>query len=194
MCGLKHETAEIQAEVTRGIAVVGVRSFVRAFVRSFVRSFVGSFVFSFASGPRVTMVVACCTRVKTVLLRHVYIKTNILPRQARDKHRESETQKKPVLSGWLLHIAEHLCRQIPRGGGGGGGGSSSSSSENPAAADADGAPKPARYGNATLFAMPFDTKNAFILPRQARDRSGESSTQKREVIDACFDLQGETLG
>ena len=65
------------------------------------------------------------------------------------------------MSGWLLHIAEHLCRQIPRGGGGGGGGSSSSSSENPAAADADGAPKPARYGNATLFAMmPFDTKNA----------------------------------
>jgi hypothetical protein len=134
---------------------------------------------------------------KTGFLRcRLYIKTNILPRQARDKHRESETQKKPVLSGWLLHIAEHLCRQIPRGGGGGGGGgsSSSSSSENPAAADADGAPKPARYGNATLFATPFDTKNAFILPRQARDKSGESSTQKREVIDACFDLQGETLG
>jgi hypothetical protein len=34
-----------------------------------------------------------CTQVKTVFSRHLCIKTNILPRQARDKHRES-TQKK----------------------------------------------------------------------------------------------------
>jgi hypothetical protein len=33
---------------------------------------------------------------KTGFLRHLYIKMNILPRQARDKHRES-TQQKPVL-------------------------------------------------------------------------------------------------
>ena len=32
-------------------------------------------------------------RVKTVLLRHLYMKTNILPRQARDKHRENSQKK-----------------------------------------------------------------------------------------------------
>jgi hypothetical protein len=34
---------------------------------------------------------------KTVFFRHLYIKTNILPRQARDKHREN-SKKEAVLS------------------------------------------------------------------------------------------------
>jgi hypothetical protein len=38
-------------------------------------------------------------------LSHLYLKTNILPRQARDKHRESSTKKRElrlvVLQGWL---------------------------------------------------------------------------------------------
>jgi hypothetical protein len=32
----------------------------------------------------------------TVLLSHLYIKTNILPRQARDEHRESSSHRKPL--------------------------------------------------------------------------------------------------
>jgi hypothetical protein len=35
---------------------------------------------------------------KTAFLSHLYIKTNILPRQARDKHRESTQKKMPFLA------------------------------------------------------------------------------------------------
>ena len=37
---------------------------------------------------------------RTVLFSHVYLKILMSPRQARDKHRESSTQKQTVFSGW----------------------------------------------------------------------------------------------
>ena len=42
-------------------------------------------------------IVAVLKVTKTVFLSHLYMKTNILPRQARDKHRES-TQKGPFFA------------------------------------------------------------------------------------------------
>jgi len=36
---------------------------------------------------------------KTVFLSHLYIKTNILPRQARDKHRENSKKEAVFTSG-----------------------------------------------------------------------------------------------
>jgi hypothetical protein len=47
-----------------------------------------------------------------------------------------------------------------------------------------------------LFAMPFETKSAMILPRQARDKHRES-TQKRDdafFAQDSFDLDGDGDG
>jgi hypothetical protein len=40
-----------------------------------------------------------CDREKTAFLSHLYIKMNILPRQARDRHRESTQKRDAVFSG-----------------------------------------------------------------------------------------------
>ena len=58
-------------------------------------------------------------RVKTVLLRrHLHLKTNILPRQARDKHRESSTQKRewrfPLGRVCAIVRGLHLLRRYQR--------------------------------------------------------------------------------
>jgi hypothetical protein len=52
-----------------------------------------------------------CGAKNATFLRHLYIKTNILPRQARDKHRES-TQKKEwrFVQGWSIHSASSAQR------------------------------------------------------------------------------------
>jgi hypothetical protein len=44
---------------------------------------------------------------KTAFLRHLYIKTNILPRQARDKHREN-SKKMPFFAGLDYPLHPHL--------------------------------------------------------------------------------------
>ena len=57
-----------------------------------------SFVFLFVSNVARRPLRRLGTCVKTAFLSHLYIKTNILPRQARDKHRES-SKRDGVFSG-----------------------------------------------------------------------------------------------
>jgi len=47
----------------------------------------------------------------TIFWIHLYIKTNILPRQARDKHREN-TQKQDGLDGDWLVLTQRWCLPI----------------------------------------------------------------------------------
>ena len=97
----------------------------------------------------------------TAFLSHVYIKTIILPRQVRDKHRET-TPKNPVFRTCRL-------RRRALGAAGRRRGPSRSS-----VTRLGGRRCSVRKTNYVSFAMPFYTKDAIILPRQARDKHRES--------------------
>jgi hypothetical protein len=65
---------------------------------------------------------------KTTFLRHLYINAIILPRQARDKHRENSKKDRflaayRLAATFLKEGGRRACRVVCGGGGGGGGGS-----------------------------------------------------------------------
>jgi hypothetical protein len=88
---------------------------------------------------------------KTYFLRHLYIKTIILPRQARDKHRET-TQKRTFFSGECILSSPLILSFDPTNATG-------------------------KKEKRLLFLSHLYIK-CIILPRQARDKHRES-TQKR---------------
>jgi hypothetical protein len=109
---------------------------------------------------------------KTVFWNHLYLKTNILPRQARDKHRENfKTDAFSLRDGAQGQFAEAASPQAKRSYQYGYDKTDRSSW---------------RYVKTRLFARPFCTKNTSFLPRQARDKHRES-TQKEDALSYSFD-------
>jgi len=83
----------------------------------------------------------------------------IVPRQAQGKHREKHSKREVCFLAGRQHRHHHHRRE-PLGG--------------PAA------------GKTTRLFAPFDTKNAIILPRQARDRHREKSKKATVFLQDTY--------